>query len=153
MTVREAVSCDASMVGEWEAMTLRQLGDTASLGRLRLMGRHLAKAMESDPNEDRFLSLWTMLEVWPMAGTSNIQPLRDRLADHLGRDPGETKEKLQLGRLVDLRGKLLHDGEMGLSNEQMNQTLARLQDICVECMRALSGLPYAGALDKFFSTP
>ena len=47
--------------------------------RLGLMARFFSKAVALDPSEEKFLFLWTTLEVFPMKDTTNIGPISDYL--------------------------------------------------------------------------
>lgn len=140
---------DDGLRDQWQAITDLQSTNPGVVNRIKLMGRYLAKAMNQLPDEDCFISLWTMLEIWPMAGGSDIRPITDVLGLHVGMNSRTLKEKLGIGRLYGLRSALLHDGAIEISDDEMTKTIAKLQDICVESMRQLSGLPYAGILDRY----
>src|ERR1700730_14547599 len=62
--------------------------------RLGLMARFFSKAVALDPSEEKFLFLWTTLEVFPMKDTTNIGPISDYLGQIVNRPAKEVKDKL-----------------------------------------------------------
>lgn len=133
--------------------------------RFTLMSRFLSKALAYTNAEEKFLLLWTALEVFPMKDTSNIAPISNYLGKMLVLEPEAVKEKLGIGKLYGLRSSLVHDGEFRvnklnalshseLENERRveyseSDTFARLEYIVREIMRYMCGLPYSGSLDRY----
>jgi hypothetical protein len=117
--------------------------------RFSLMSRFLAKELLVPPSEEKFLYLWTILEIFPMKGTSDIRPISVYLAKITGYEEQEVKAKLQIGRLCRSRGKLVHDGKLDFSYEELGSTITKLEEICLTVMRSMCGLPYSGVLDKY----
>src|SRR5438093_5814529 len=64
--------------------------------RFTLMSKLFTRAQALEPGEERFLWLWTVLEVFPMKDTSNIQPISDYLAQVISRAAPEIKSKLEI---------------------------------------------------------
>jgi hypothetical protein len=119
--------------------------------RFTLMSKLFARAVATPPGEERFLWLWTVLEVFPMRDTANIQPISEHLARTIGRPVAEVKQKLDLGRLFGARSALVHDGRLPYGREQLGEVLKRLEAIDVTVLRSLGGLPYAGQVDEYLS--
>jgi hypothetical protein len=100
--------------------------------RFTLMSKLFTRAIAMQPGEERFLWLWTVLEVFPMKGTSDIRPVGDYLSHITGRPAPEVKEKLGIGRIFGARSDLVHDGklpydrnELVVCGEQINHYPAR----------------------------
>ena len=119
--------------------------------RFVLMARFFAKSLHFDPSEEKFLLLWTILEIFPMKDTSNIKPISDYLSAYLGKPSDDVKDRLMIGRLFGFRSDLVHDGRLDVAPESINSVFELLESICVEVLRAFSGLPYTGSLDKYFA--
>ena len=98
-------------------------------GRYELMARFFFKAIGYGPTEEKLLFLWTVLEIYPMENTTNIQPVSDFLAQIVNRDPA-------------------HVG-LALTREQLGEVIDKLEKICIEVFRRISGEPYHGALDTY----
>lgn len=140
-------------------------GNSDWYNRFTLMSRFLSKALMYTEGEEKFLLLWTALEVFPMKNTSNIDPISTCLGKILSKEVNLVKEKLEIGKLYGLRCSLVHDGEFSVNklgssshNELENErrvehsqsdTFARLEYILREVMRYMCGLPYGGSLDRY----
>lgn len=59
---------------------------------------------------DEFLSRWIALETLAMPDTTNIRPANDLLGRIYGISSQQAAEKFLLGRLCDLRARIVHDG-------------------------------------------
>lgn len=117
-----------------------------------LMARFIAKGLAEPPGEEAYVSLWTALEVFPMVGTSDIRPISEFLSGYLKLPVNQVKEKLQIGWLFGMRGKLVHDGHLPLDEMGQYQALSRLERVVRAVVRHASGLPYDGALDRELET-
>ncbi len=117
--------------------------------RFTLMSKLFARAVATEPGEERFLWLWTVLEVFPMRGTSDIQPIGRYLSQVLGRPAAQVKEKLGIGRLFGARSRLVHDGKLPYDKPSLAIALNKLEAIDRVVIRALGGLAYSGELDTF----
>jgi hypothetical protein len=124
-------------------------GDSEIDGRFTLMSKLFARALGMEPGEERFLWLWTVLEVFPMKNTSNIQPIGDYLSRVTGRPTAEIKEKLKIGQLFGARSSLVHDGKLPYEPRELGPVLRRLEGIDSAIIRSLGGLPYSGELEEF----
>lgn len=121
--------------------------------RFTLMSKLFARAISTPPGEERFLWLWTVLEVFPMKNTSDIRPISDFLAGVTGRSAEEVKEKLLIGRLFGARSELVHNGKLPYERHDLAGVLNLLEAIATTVIRAVGGLPYTGELDTSFSRP
>lgn len=128
-----------------------QSTDPDKLDRFKLMSRFYSKSLSYDPSEEKFISLWTILEIYPMKDTSDIRPISDHLAEITDRRAEEVKNKLGIGRLYGHRCDLVHDGKLNLTIEEMGDIITKLENIVHEILRNMSGLPYNGSLDKYFT--
>ena len=117
--------------------------------RFTLMSKLFARAIATEPGEERFLWLWTVLEAFPMKDTSDIQPISEYLSRLTGRPPVEVKEKLGIGRLFGARSDLVHDGKLPYDRDKLGVVLQRLEAIDCVVIRSLGGLPYNGELEEF----
>jgi len=121
--------------------------------RFTLMAKLFSRALSTPPGEERFLWLWTVLEVFPMKDTSNIQPISDYLANVLARPAKEVKEQLMIGKLFGARCALVHDGKLPCEGQDLAGALNLLEAIDLTVLRSLGGLPYSGELDTSFTEP
>jgi hypothetical protein len=138
-----------------ESKTLPQLKaarkrDANIEARYSLMSRFFAKALIYEPSEEKLLFLWTVLEIYPMTDTTDIRPISQLLAQVVGRAPELVKDRLAIGRLCGLRSDLVHNGKLNLSREQLGEVVEKLENICVEVLRHISGEAYRGTLEKYF---
>lgn len=134
-----------------ESMVSAQSKDPEMQERYFLMSRFLAKSLLFSPGEEKFLYLWTILEIFPMKDTTDIRPISEFLAKITGHSAPVVKEALGIGRLFGLRSDLVHNGKFGLSSADLGPVICRLEMICLEVLRAMSGLAYSGSLDRFLS--
>lgn len=135
--------------------------------RFKLMSRFFSKALSDEIGEEKFLLLWTILEIFPMKETSNIAPISASLGKILDKDSAYVKEKLGIGKLYGLRCSLVHNGVLSVdeldfdiqketqvdsrTEYRKSDTIARLEYIVREIMRCMCGLTYSGALDRYLS--
>jgi hypothetical protein len=77
--------------------------------RIRLSLRWFESATY-DSDVDAFLKYWIALETLAMPNTTNIQPVNEALATAYNRSMQEVGEKYHIGRLSDLRNRIVHDG-------------------------------------------
>lgn len=117
--------------------------------RYTLMSRFLSKALLVQPSEEKFLYLWTILEIFPMKDTTDIKPISTYLSQVMNKDPDLIKGSLGIGKLFGARSNLVHNGRLGIPIQEFGATLGRLETICLEVLRSMCDLPYSGALDKY----
>ncbi len=131
------------------AIKKKQSLDLDILDRFKLMSRFYSKSLALKPNEEKFILLWTILEIFPMKNTINIKPTSEHLATITGRQPEKVKEKLGIGRLYGLRCDLVHNGRLNIDIKEIGEVFSRLENIVLEILRNMSGLPYSRSLDKY----
>ena len=126
--------------------------------RFRLMSRFYSKALQTDLlTEEKFIWLWTILEIFPMKNTTNIKPIIDYLSEIIDREATNVKDKLNIGKLYAVRCDLVHDGKFineGLDINDMFKSYGglfdKLENIVYEILRGMCGLEYSGSLEKYF---
>lgn len=123
--------------------------------RYRLMSRWYRKAMEAENAIDRFLFLYTSLEVFPAYGSSDVpgrvsKLLRDMVFKDL--QQSAIKARLRLGPLTGLRSRIVHDGLAAVPSSELfsfDADLQILQAVAHECMNLLAHGRYTGQLDRW----
>lgn len=118
--------------------------------RFALMARFFAKALPLAAGEEKFLFLWTVLEVFPMKDTTDIRPISEFLAARLARSVEHVKAALGIGRLCGMRSDLVHHGALGVAIGDLGEVVQRLETIAAEVMRGYAGVPYTGVLERYF---
>jgi hypothetical protein len=152
LLVKNPVSITADLSGALTNMRSALIQNQNIHDRYSLMARFFAKSLLIKPSEEKFLYLWTILEIYPMANTSNIKPISQHLGQLMSKEPELVKERLGIGRLFDIRSKIVHDGLLAIPGKDEGETFMRLQAICVEILRSMSGLNYSGSLDQYFAS-
>jgi len=128
----------------------RSLGRNSAIdNRFTLMSKLLARATVMRPGEEKFLWLWTILEVFPMRNTSDIGPISELLAVITGESSVQLKDKLQIGRLFGARSDLVHDGILPIAVKDLGVALARLEAIVLVIIRHVGGMTYDSTLDEY----
>lgn len=135
--------------------------------RFTLMARFLTKSLSYDISEEKFILLWTALEVYPMKNTTNIEPINQILSGILQRDILIVKKQLGVGKLYGTRCSLVHDGKFNIDKDTVDiiydknndryyehgqsRDIAKLEYIVREIMRNMCGLEYSGLLEQYFN--
>lgn len=138
-------------------MKNRQKLNIDLLKRFKLMARFYSKSLLLDHiSEERYLWLWTILEIFPMQNTSNIKSISEYLSDIIKTDATFLKEKLSIGKLFEMRSNLVHDGKLIKEDLEpeiffkiSSELFQKLEGIVTEVLRSMCGLEYSGALDQF----
>jgi hypothetical protein len=128
-----------------------QAKDPDLLQRLKLMSRFYSKSLSLHPSEEKYILLWTILEVYPMKDTTNIRPIIKLLATITGYQIEKVREKLGIGRLYGIRCDLVHKGKLTMTIQEMGELFTKLENIVTEVLRYASGLPYIQSLEKYFT--
>jgi hypothetical protein len=118
--------------------------------RFTLISRFWSRSLGEASSEEKYLFLWTVLEIFPMKDTTNIRPISELLSAVVRRPADFVKEKLEIGRLFGLRSELVHNGTLGVDELALGRLIDRLENICREATRALAGLEYTGSLEQYF---
>ena len=124
--------------------------------RFQLASRWFRRGHESVNLVDRFLFWWTVLEIYPGKGDTNIvrnveQVLRDRICSHLS--PGDFRKKLGIGRIYGERSRIVHEGRAFVAFDDSNfgERLETLGAVATICLRSLAGLPPGDELRRYIS--
>lgn len=117
--------------------------------RFTLMSKLFARAIAIEPGEERFLWLWTVLEVFPMKNTTDIRPISEYLSVAVGRPAAELKDKLDSGRLFGARSDLVHNGKLPYGRWDLGAVLNKLEAIVITVLRSLGAISYSGQLDQY----
>lgn len=92
--------------------------------------------------EERFLQLWTILEVYPMEGSTHIRRITNKVSQITGRNADEVLQRLYIGRLTGARANLVHKGQSGLTDGQLSRACSILQTIVGVVMKSMVQLAY-----------
>jgi hypothetical protein len=129
--------------------------DAELFGRYLLMTKFYAKSVAYDPSEEKFLFLWTILEVYPMMGTpkgkTNVKSVAQYLAPILNLPADDIMKKLELGRMYGLRSGLVHAGHLEVTIEELGSLLDKLEAIVRTILRNIGGLQYQNDLDEYLA--
>ena len=148
----ESLSLDSNiLIGELEKVKKNICTDNDINTRFELISRFFSKALTFNPCEEKFIILWTILEIYPMKDTTNIKPISFELSKIIGRTPDIIKQKLDIGGLYRFRCKLVHDGIFGIDLKDMGNVFSKLEKIILVILRSIAGLPYNGILEKYFN--
>ena len=133
--------------------SIQQL-DSKERERLQLASRWFRRGHEAINQVDKYLFWWTVLEIYPGRGKSNIvknirRVLRERACPHL--DVQTLEEKLAIGRIYGERKRIVHEGRafVPINDRDFESCLERLRAIATVCLRLLGGLPPGGDLQQF----
>jgi hypothetical protein len=77
-------------------------------------------------NIDAFLNYWFALETLGMPNTTNIRPINEKLAQIYGLGLDEVQKMFLVGRLQDLRSRIVHDGLVISLPSQINNYVSDL---------------------------
>jgi hypothetical protein len=117
--------------------------------RFLLMSKFYAKSLLYDPGEEKFLFLWTILEIFPMKNTSEIKPISTYLSKITGQKEEVIKEKLHIGRMYGIRCGLVHDGQFKVDLKNEGEFFSKIETIVESILRNMIKLPYNKRLDKY----
>ena len=149
------------------AVTASQLlevlaGDFCSMQRLnaneryryQLASRWYRRGLEAVNLVDRFLYLWTVLEIYPGSKNTGIvnnlsRVLREKVYPQLS--PQDIKDMLLIGHMYGERKRIVHEGRafVAFDDQQFQGLLSRLQAITTTCVRLLCGLQPGDNLQEF----
>lgn len=90
---------------------------------------------------DSFLNLWIALETLAMPDTTNILPVLNALASAYCISVEEARERFQVGRIFNFRGRIVHDGERQRPSPAL---LLVLESIYVDVLKHLLQLRHTG---------
>lgn len=128
-----------------------QSKDPDMFERMKLIAKFYTKALSMSPSEEKYLFLWTILEVYPMKASTNIKPISETLSLITGREVQYVKDKLGIGRLYGIRTNLVHNGTFDIPVGDMGAVFDKLENIVREIILYASKLPPAHSLDGYFT--
>jgi hypothetical protein len=117
--------------------------------RFTLISKFYTRALLYEPGEEKFLFLWTILEIFPMKNTSNIKPISEYLSKITKISSSEVQTRLGIGRTFGTRSDLVHNGKFEIDIKDKGDFFAKIEDIVRVVLRELVGLPYNHELDKY----
>lgn len=127
--------------------------DVELLRRYLLMAKFYAKSVMYEPSEEKFLFLWTILEVFPMMGTpkgkTNVKSVSQYIAPIVNLEVDDVMSKLELGRMYRLRSGLVHAGQLDVTLEELGSLTEKLEAIVRTVLRNIGRLHYENDLDKY----
>jgi hypothetical protein len=92
-------------------------------------------------NEDSLLRYWLAIETLAMPNTTNIRPANQMLARAYGKTDREISDEIELGRILNLRSQIVHDGlRVTIDPRLLNFAAAVYADL----LEATLGLPCQG---------
>jgi hypothetical protein len=152
--VRDATAVAAMLGGKLTGLSRL---DAASRERFQLASRWFVRGLETLNQIDKLIYFWTVLEIFPGEGTTNIpKTTSELLATSLpgGHSRSGIKAKLGLGPLHGLRSEVVHQGKAFVDQTEeadFNHRLDLLQATSTTCLRILAGLEPGHDLDAYLS--
>ena len=126
-----------------------QYSDQDIFERFQLMSRFFVRSLTLKPSEEKYVFLWTILEIFPMQNQTKIRPILNYLANITGKNSNVVDKKLGIGRIFKIRCDLVHNGKFDVALEEQGEFFTKLENIVLEILRTISGLNYSGSLDKY----
>ena len=124
--------------------------------RFQLASRWYRRGHEALNLADKYLFWWTVLEIYPGEGATNIvrnikRVLREQVCPQLNAQ--EVEDKLGIGRIYGELKRIVHEGRafVALDDKHFRGCLERLQAITTVCIRLLCGLPPGNGLQQFIA--
>jgi len=151
LSVHEPIEISSSTESVLYALSKQQNLDADISKRYALMSRFYSKSLLVMPSEEKLLYLWTILEIFPMKNTTDIRPISEYLSARIKRSSSEIKEKLAIGRAFGVRSDLVHNGILPLDGPEIGKFFEKLESICIEVLKGMSGIEYDGSLEKYFA--
>lgn len=118
--------------------------------RFKLMAKFYSKALAFVPSEEKYILLWTVLEIFPMKSERNARVINDFLGALLNKQPAVVDYILGVGELYKIRCALAHAGKLEMDLKKIPILMDKLEDIVIESLRFAAGMPYGKRLDKYF---
>ncbi len=140
---------EAPLISSLNSIEKTVTSSSEIFSRFQLMSRFYCKQLEEDPGVEKFLWLWTILEIFPMKNTRDIKPISECLSYITRQSAGFIKDKLEIGKLYGLRCDLVHYGKFDMDVPKLAVITTKLGLIVWEILRYMVGLKYTGSLDGF----
>ncbi len=121
--------------------------------RFRLAARWYRRGLDTLNQIDKFLSWWTVLEIFPGEGDDVVKKTTDLISNlYSDISDGDVKARLQIGRLAGARGDIVHQGQAFVRNENeqiFSDNLDRLEAMVITALRILGGIAPGDECDKY----
>ena len=154
LTVSPGITPSELLEGLASDMSFAQQLNPEKRTRFQLASRWYRRGCEAMNLADKFLFWWTVLEIFPGQGTTNIvrsvkRVLSEQVCSQLS--PQEVGDKLRIGRIYGERKRIVHEGRafVAFDDQQFQELLKRLQAITAVCLRLLCGLPPGDDLQEY----
>lgn len=114
-----------------------------------------SQAVSMPTSEDKFVKLWTILEIYPMQTKPGERLELDRLYNLLIDVTGISKNKINKKIKIHheiyerYRCEIVHTGSAGFSEIELKDTIAKLELIVSVVLRSLMGLEYNNELSEY----
>lgn len=124
-------------------------------GSYNKMAKLYSQAASMPTSEDKFVKLWTILEIYPMQTKPGERLELDRLynllIDITGISKYKINKKLKIYHEVydKYRCEIVHTGSTGFSEIELKDTIAKLELIVSVVLRSLMGLEYNNELEEY----
>lgn len=119
------------------------------------MAKLYSQAVSMPTSEDKFLKLWTILEIYPMQTNPGqrleLDKLYNLLRDEVGISKNKINKKLKIHHEVydKYRCEIVHTGSTGFSEIELKDTIAKLELIVSVVLRSMLGLEYNNELAEY----
>jgi len=113
--------------------------------RVRLSLRWFNAALREQAVHDAFVKFWIAIETLSMPNTTNIRPIFESLARSYGITFAQAKSRFPVGRFFDLRGRIVHEGEVV---NLVGAVLGYMNALYFDLISELLGQPHEGRLEE-----
>lgn len=123
--------------------------------KFKKMSKLYAQAASMPISEEKFVKLWTILEIFPLETTPGqsmeLSKLYELLKSIAGISQNKINKKLKIhSEIYDkYRSKIVHTGSIEFSEIELKDTTAKLDAVVRAVMRHLLGLDYNDELSGF----
>jgi hypothetical protein len=125
-----------------------QAMEESGRNRIRLSLRWFQAAL-FDFGVDAFLKYWVAIETLAMPDTTNIRPINETLSYIYGITREEATKRFQIGRMFDLRGRIVHQGsQVPVSGKLLDYAEAIYSDLLLDA----AGHPSRNRANTFLSS-
>jgi len=125
------------------------LNEKDQLDKFTLMSKFYNKSLLYDPGEEKFLFLWTILEVFPMEGSTSYSRVNEYLSHIIGLDKEIIRNKLNIADIYRIRSKLVHAGKFTLTFNEISELISKVESIVRVVMRDMAGFSYDDSLKEY----
>ena len=124
--------------------------DELKRNRVLLSLRWFEQALFEQGGVDAFLKFWIAVETIGMPDTTNIKPLVESIAVAYGETSEDIKSRYRIGRLFDLRSRIVHNG---LIMPIHNRLLKYLEALYADTLYSFLRIPSERRLEQLVKAP